>query len=157
MKNIILVLFLFFTVFRIFSQGSYCSRGIVEEASTEDANNQTYLSKRIIGNNANIAELFVEFNNTIGNHYTELEKKNEAFIKERALDLNCAVESGFCGVFSIEVFGFFQDGVFDNFDLSKSHITNKEQNLTSIQIANYLKKNYANKNQDVPVLKILSL
>ncbi len=146
MKNTILVISLFFISSRIFPQGSYCSRNTAQEV-----NNETYLLKRI--KNTDLAELISEINRKLYNHYYQLQEKNKEYLEEKYANLDCLVQPGFCTVFSIEAFGFFQDGVFDNFNLSKTILidisTGKLQGVDIDETLKYLKENYTNKNQNL--------
>ncbi len=147
MKNTILFLFLLLIPFKIFSQGNYCSRN--SELTVKE---ETYLSN-IIKSSSNLGELFSSINEKLKTHYYELLEKNSRYLKETYSNLDCLIKPGFCGVLSIEIFGYFQDGVFDNFDLSNTYIKDmsayKEQVLKGKQLKDYLKLNYTNKNQNV--------
>ncbi len=151
MRNIALILFLFVISFRVLPQGSYCSRNTAEEASVE-----TYLVKR--AKNYNASELIVEINRELKGQYDELVTENDRLLRERGIELGCSIQPGFCGVEAIRAFGYFQDGVFDNYKLSntitKDMDTYKLQTLPVDQLKSYLKENYTNKDQDISTYTI---
>ncbi len=125
--------------FSAFSQGSYCSRGI-EIPNNEE---KSYLSGKI-EKSTNSIELILELNKTLSDHYFELDKRNKDFLQEMTIKSGCRVDIGSCGIFAVEVFGYFQDGVFDDFNDFLSTIKDGAQNMSTEQVLAYLKKYYSN-------------
>ncbi len=146
MRNITLVLFLFFVSFRVLPQGSYCSRntGVPNNEEKSDLSNK-------IEKSTSIVEFILNLNRTMREHYDEIEKRHKELIEK----LDCMVKPGFCSIFAVEVFGYFQDGVFDDVDL-ESTIGITHKGLTTPQISDYLKEYYSSHTTIIEISSNLS-
>ncbi len=138
MKNIRLILFLLFISINAFSQGSFCSRntGAVSDNNFEKSELSKNIEKAIA--NSNIAEFLLNLNSEITRSFSTIQRQNLIYLQQR----NCLLEPGFCSAFAIEVFGYFQDGIFSGFDFSLTIDNLKQEGLSTQEITDYLKRHY---------------